>query len=86
MAKMFSLGDLLKNLLEIGVTGSFSFNWPIVGRAGDSKCRGFPFPIVLLGDKDLLCTLAGMAERARCSWTWEVRPVLPTPGVVSWDA
>jgi hypothetical protein len=25
MAKMFSLGDLLKSLLEIGVSGSFSF-------------------------------------------------------------
>jgi hypothetical protein len=86
MAKMFSLGDSLKSRLEIGLTGSFSFNWPIVGRAGDPERQGFPFPIILLGDKDLLCTSAGLAERARCGRTWEVRPVLPPPGVASWDA
>jgi hypothetical protein len=43
MAKMFSLGDSLKSRLEIGVTGSFSYNWPVVGRAGDSERWGFPF-------------------------------------------
>jgi hypothetical protein len=50
MAKMFSLGHSLKSRLEIGITGSFSFNWPVVGRVNDSERRGFPFPIVLLGD------------------------------------
>jgi hypothetical protein len=83
---MFSLGDSLKSRLEIGVTNSFSFNLPIVGRASDSERRGFPFPIVLLGDKDLLCTSVGLAERASCGRTWEVRPVLPPLGVASWDA
>jgi hypothetical protein len=86
MAKMFSLGDSLKSHLKIGVIDSFSFNWPVVGRAGDSECRGFPFPIVRLGDKDLFCTSAGLAERARCGRTWEVRSVLPPSGVASWDA
>jgi hypothetical protein len=84
MEKMFSLGDSLKSHLEIGVTGCFCFNWPIVGRAGDSERRGFPFPIILLGDKDLLWMSAGLTERASCSRTWEVRPVLPPPGVASW--
>jgi hypothetical protein len=55
-----------------------------VGCAGDSERRGFSFLIVRLGDKDLLCTSAGLAERARCGRTWEVRPDLggvsgPTP-------
>jgi hypothetical protein len=49
MAKMFSLDDLVQSLLEIGVSGPFNFNWPVVGHAGDSERRGFPFPIVLLG-------------------------------------
>jgi hypothetical protein len=83
MAKMSSLGDSLKSHLEISITGSFILNWPIVGCVGDSKCRGFPFPIVRLGDKDLLCTSAGLAEQARCGRTWEVRPVLPPFGVAS---
>jgi hypothetical protein len=74
MAKIVSLGDSLKSRLEIGLTGSFSFNWPIVRRAGDSECPGFPFPMVLLGDKDLLCTSAGLAECARCGQTLGVRP------------
>jgi hypothetical protein len=51
----------------------------MVGRAGDSERQGFSFLIVLLGDKDLLCRLARLAERARCDRTWEVRPVLPPP-------
>jgi hypothetical protein len=86
MVKMFSLGDSLKSLQEISVSGSFSFNWPIVGHAGDSECRGFPFLVVLLGDRDLLCTSAGLAEWSRCGRTWEVRLVLPPLGVASWGA
>jgi hypothetical protein len=50
MAKMFSLGDSLKSRIDIGVSGSFSFNWPVVARAGYSKHQDFPFSIVLLGD------------------------------------
>jgi hypothetical protein len=83
MAKMFSLGDSLKSLIGIGVSGSFNFNWLVVGRAGDSERWGFPFPIVLLGDKDLLCTSAGLAERARCGQTWEVRSSYPLLGCLS---
>jgi hypothetical protein len=37
MAKMFSLRDSLKSHLEIGVTVSFSFNWHVVWRGGDSE-------------------------------------------------
>jgi hypothetical protein len=66
MVKMFSLGDSLKSHREIGVFGSFSLSWPIVGHAGDSERRGFPFLIVLLADKDLLCWSAGLPERAWC--------------------
>jgi hypothetical protein len=69
MAKVFSLGDSLKSHLETGITDSFNFNWPVVGHAGDSEHQCFSFPIVLLGDKDLLCTSAGLAERARCGRT-----------------
>jgi hypothetical protein len=83
MVKMFSPSDSLKSLLEIGVFGSFSFNCPIVGRAGDAERWGFPFLIVLLGDKDLPCTSVGLAERARCGQIWEVWPVLPPPGFAS---
>jgi hypothetical protein len=83
MAKMFSLRDSLKSHLEIGVTVSFSFNWHVVWRGGDSERRGFPFLIIRLGDKDLLCTSAGLAERARCGRTREVRLVLPPFGVAS---
>jgi hypothetical protein len=86
MAKIFSLGDSLKSRLKNGVTGSLNINWPIVGRVGDSEHQGFPFLIVRLGDKYLLCTSAGLAERAMCDRTWEVRPVLPPSGLASWDA
>jgi hypothetical protein len=86
MAKMFSLGDSLKSHLEISVTGSFNFNWPAVGCVGDSERHGFPFLIICLGDKDLLCTSAGLGARARCDWTWEVQLVLPSSRVASWDA
>jgi hypothetical protein len=86
MAKMFSLGNSLKSRLKIGFTGSFSFNWAVVGRASDFECQGFPFPIILLGDRDLLCTLVGLAERGQVRPDLEVRPVLPPPRVVSWDA
>jgi hypothetical protein len=76
MAKMFSLDDSWKRLVESGVSGFFSFNWPVVGRAGDYERQGFPFPIVLLGDYDLLCTSARLAERARCGRSY---PLLGWP-------
>jgi hypothetical protein len=66
MVKIFYLGDSLKSFLEIGLSGSFSFIWPVVGRAGDYERQSFPFSIILMGDKDLLCTSAGLYERARC--------------------
>jgi hypothetical protein len=77
MAKMFSLGDSLKSLLEIDITDSFSFNWPVMGRAGYSEHQRFPF----LGDKDLLCTSVGLAEQARYGRIWEVQLVLPLLGL-----
>jgi hypothetical protein len=85
MAKMFSLADSLKSLLEISVSGCFSFNCPVVGRAGDAECG------VSLSDR----SLGGQGPPAhvgRASRTGQLRPdlgvwpVLPPPGVASWDA